>query len=918
VNTAETPANGVDDDNNGYVDDYYGWDWVNNDNDPMDDYGHGTHVAGTIGAVGNNGIGVVGVNWNVKIMPVKFLGSTGSGSSFNGAKALIYAADNGARVLNNSWGGPTSSITTDAVNYAHSKNAVLVASAGNSNIDASRQSPANEVNVITVSAFDPNDQKASFSNWGTKIDVAAPGVDILSLKAAVSPMCTTAKIVGTNYCRASGTSMAAPHVSGLAALILAKHPEFSNEDVRQVLRVSADDVDAPGFDFNSGFGRINAARALSVDSVLQVKIINPIALSDLTHLKNVDIIGTAVGTGFVDYQITYGVGLTPSEWSNPIVISSSPVVDGLLGIWNVGSLEPNIYTLMLEARDEQGFRYISFLRVFKEKDTVPLITNPSAQLFPSVSGNKIVWQDDRNGNWDIYLYDLDTNEERQITHDKANHFLPDISGNKIVWQDHRNNPAFADIYLYDLTTNTERRITSQPHFMANGWIINKTAGPAISGNKIVWAAAYNFKIDYTGSDELAIHLYDLTTNTERQVNSEPESPYQTDAWMPDIFGNLVVGLDTRDLKFDIYLYDLTTNTERQVNKSLWAMYPAISGNKIVWHDFPPELDLGTNYLYDLTTNTQRQIPGYAPPYGFSGLPSGPAISGNKIVWADNRNGEWDIYVYDSIINTEQRITYFPGDEMMPAISGGKIVWVDDRNGNPDIYLYEIPGVEQDSDSDEIVDSKDNCPTVANPDQKNTDAAPIPTGRGSGPDSTVPNADNLGDACDTDDDNDGLADSAETTAGANPLKPDSDYDGVLDGFEVANGSNPLDKKSKPPFSSLTERQKDNDGDFVADWIEVRGWGTSPSSIDSDGDRMTDAVEIYDVNGDKTVNILDSQLVAKAANLVAPFNTGPLTPEEIHAYDVNRDGVVNISDVFLVAKTASRSPSCSIDNPCPPFP
>ena len=215
INEDEIPGNGIDDDGNGYVDDVRGWDWVNNDNDPMDDNGHGTHVAGTIGAIGNNGIGVAGVSWQVSIMPLKFLSARGSGSISNAIKALRYAIDNGADISNNSWGGGGySQAFKDVLDSGIAKDHLFVAAAGNANNDndarpsypASYTSP----NVIAVAASDDDDLKAGFSNYGaTSVDLFAPGVGILST------------VPGNRYSYASGTSMAAPHVAGAAAVIKA-------------------------------------------------------------------------------------------------------------------------------------------------------------------------------------------------------------------------------------------------------------------------------------------------------------------------------------------------------------------------------------------------------------------------------------------------------------------------------------------------------------------------------------------------------------------------------------------------------------------------------------------------------------------------------------------------------------------------
>ena len=377
TNTGEIPGNGIDDDGNGYVDDTRGWNFsvgigINpfkfTNNNPMDDNGHGSHVAGIIGAVGNNNIGVVGVNWNVKIMPVKILDHFGFGSDYAAARALSYAADNGAKVINNSWGSSLStSIIEDAIDYAYSKGAILIASAGNSAADVYLFTPAANPKVITVGALDTDDKKADFSNFGTKIDVAAPGVDILSLRSSIPYICNLSISVGSNYCRLSGTSLAAPHVAGLAALILSKHPEFTSEDIRQVLRVSADDVDLPGFDINSGKGRINAAKAMSVNSVLKVQI-TP-SLVGAGNVSSVDINGIAAGQNFVNYELSYSGGNSLDNWVT-IATSSSAVVGGKLGTWQTSQLSSGEYTIRLVATDSNGTKYDAYNRFFLEKDLV--------------------------------------------------------------------------------------------------------------------------------------------------------------------------------------------------------------------------------------------------------------------------------------------------------------------------------------------------------------------------------------------------------------------------------------------------------------------------------------------------------------------------------------------------------------------
>lgn len=202
--------------------------------DPMDDHYHGTHVAGTIGGVGNNGVGVAGVNWIVKLMAVKVLASNGSGSTSSVTQGIIYAADNGANVINMSLGGsgPCSGSPAyqDAVTHAVGKGVTVVVAAGNSTADAANFTPASCNGVIAVGATTQSDARASFSNYGSIVDIAAPGFQIYS----TAP--------GGQYKTLNGTSMATPHVAGAAALLLAVKPGLSPSQVKSCLVDNADPI----------------------------------------------------------------------------------------------------------------------------------------------------------------------------------------------------------------------------------------------------------------------------------------------------------------------------------------------------------------------------------------------------------------------------------------------------------------------------------------------------------------------------------------------------------------------------------------------------------------------------------------------------------------------------------------------------
>ncbi len=248
---------GVDDDGNGYLDDVTGWDFVNGDRTPDDDHSHGTHCAGTVGAVGNNTNGVVGVCWSVRLMALKAANAEGAIADSDSAEAILYAVDNGADIISASYGGSSFSQTElDAIAYANGKGVLFVAAAGNegNNNDATPVYPAGyeSPNILSVAATDQNDALASFSNYGqTSVDLAAPGVEILST------------VPGGGYESMQGTSMATPHVAGAAALLLSSNPLYSHLQLKQALLDTVDQVPALSTKMASG-GRLNVYKLLTL------------------------------------------------------------------------------------------------------------------------------------------------------------------------------------------------------------------------------------------------------------------------------------------------------------------------------------------------------------------------------------------------------------------------------------------------------------------------------------------------------------------------------------------------------------------------------------------------------------------------------------------------------------------------------
>lgn len=279
VNEDEIPNNGIDDDRNGFVDDVRGWNFSNNTNDPKGrpahpiNSNHGTRTAGIAGAVTNNGIGIAGASWNAKIMPINAAAEDDSSDSSIqfGYTGIVYAAENGADIISNSWGGtvepdfPFLRVLQDVIDFAHANGSVVIAAAGNnsSNNDNAVRLPSNLKHVLSVGSIDDRNMRSRFSNYGIRVGVFAPGEQVMSTEP------------NNLYGLQDGTSFSTPFAAGVAALVKTRFPHWSADQVREQVRVTATNIDAdnPGFGGLMGKGRIDAFRAVTDTTVPAVRFV---------------------------------------------------------------------------------------------------------------------------------------------------------------------------------------------------------------------------------------------------------------------------------------------------------------------------------------------------------------------------------------------------------------------------------------------------------------------------------------------------------------------------------------------------------------------------------------------------------------------------------------------------------------------
>jgi len=384
-NPGEIAGNGIDDDQNGYVDDTRGWNFAYSNNDPKDDFGHGTAVASVLGAVADNERGVAGLDWHSKIMPLKGLDSNGAGLYSWWDLALYYAANNGARVINMSVAAMNPDVFLQtALQYAHASGCFIVAAMGNNGQEFRYYPAGYDESVFAVGATSYTDARAGFSTYGAHIDVAAPGVLIYSLSR--DPSYDAILVVG-------GTSLAAPMVSGLASLLLAQDPTRSPEALSQIIRASAEDLvglpfeDTLGFDIYMGSGRINAFRALSLGAAHGAPVLFASAAVNATEGSPLSIpVAAADPEG--DPILSLNADLSRLPGGHDAIFATNVSRDRGVLRWTPGYEDAGVYDVLLSAQSGARATAVSgpgplessvhVAIVVANTDRPPVVTAPSS------------------------------------------------------------------------------------------------------------------------------------------------------------------------------------------------------------------------------------------------------------------------------------------------------------------------------------------------------------------------------------------------------------------------------------------------------------------------------------------------------------------------------------------------------------
>ena len=615
-------SNGIDDDDNGFIDDYRGWDFTDEpltgdprrgdyltpDNDPTDDNknSHGTAVTGIINAAMNNNTGIASVAPGCKVLVMRAFDAEGYGEEDDVANAILYGIYEGVRIFNFSFGDYVfSNLLRDVIKFAHSQNVTIICSAGNDGRDRLHYPSAYD-EVVSVGASDLSDAKASFSSYGETVDIFAPGLQNL----------TTMRVgkgssqYNNDYDKINGTSFAAPIVSGIAALLLSVNPSLTNEEIRGIL-VSTTSLMQNQSSWNhlNASGRVNALNALqNFQNPSIVRIHSP--FQDYSFDKdNVPFIVSAASPLFLSYSLYYGVGEKPSEWISLIQNRTSQVLEDSVYNWNTSGLPDTSYTLRLAINSNSGRTIEHRMIIFKDKNPPEIIDVAFGNLIDKNSYSQLVlFATNKRTLGKIFYKRKDVNEPYQ-------YILADLGTPNIGFV---ADAHFGLLSGNDLITNQEYEFYLEATSLnGKSTVLNDTAFHFYIQNPIN-TYGYNKK-NYTLN-------YSQSSRTVYDVNGNGK----TDLLLNEI---------KRNLKMNVYEF---SNGE----------FIKISDDN--WSDFKIARDIG-----DVNNNGKADILFSKERNGF--LYEASAVNGmpDQLIWSDSAEGNfWSGRIADTDNDGKKEILGF--------------------------------------------------------------------------------------------------------------------------------------------------------------------------------------------------------------------------------------------------------------------
>ncbi|MCW8092843.1 S8 family serine peptidase [Alteromonas sp. ASW11-130] len=928
INPNEVAGNGIDDDNNGYIDDIYGIDTVNDDSDPMDDHYHGTHVAGTIGAEGNNGIGVVGVNWRTSIIACKFLSAGGSGSTSDAIECLDYLYDlkvnHGINIIlsNNSWGGGGASPALEAAIALHRDAGIIfVAAAGNDASDndlyPSYPSSYGTENIVSVAAIDRFGELADFSNYGeTTVDIGAPGVNILST------------IPHNGYDQLSGTSMAAPHVAGTLALMAADRPHLSSSELIELLYANSADLSSLSGKTVTGkqakldlFG-IDTDEDGMPDWWEEKYALNSNDPNDANDDNDND--GLTNLEEFTyhtspDQSDTDNDGLTDSEEVNSYSTNPTSADSDQDGLSD--GEEVNTYSTDPLKRDSDSDGLNDGREVYSygtdptsdDSDSDGLGDGFEIQFgFDPLSNSGEQHEDaDSDGlsNLNEFLTGSnplmsDTDSDGLNDAEEVNVYATDPNN---VDSDDDDLSDYDELIHYSTNPNMHDTDSDQ---IPDGYEVRFNLDPLFNdaNNDPDYDQRSNYQEYLDGTNPFTPEVIDTEPN-DTVDNAQSVDGYFSVNYSADIgdeYSNTsetiphVTILGRGDDSYDYYKFTVTNAPSKAIfdidygfeHNSQTAMDSDLTlyqedGAQVVYSDdadpdyggsgsesgldsfFTYEFDTAGVYIIRVSTWSRSPV--------VAGKDYTLHVSLESALIDADGDGMSDFW--------EQHFGLDPGNPTDAANDN-------DRDGltNLEEFIADTNPLEMDSDSDGLTDGDELNVYRSNPISNDTDS----DGLADGDEVNLYATDLLND----DSDNDGLSDGEEVNAYlSDPLMSDTDADGMNDGAEAEYGFNPS------LFESHNTLDSDNDTLTNLEEIEL---GTNPSNSDTDGDGLSDSNEINIYSTDPIMEDTESDGMADGWEI--DFGLNPLINDAEDDYD--RDEYSNLEE-FLGGTDPTDPASHPID-------